>query len=77
MPGIDSRKVKRWDVYDIADQLADVPGLLEVVVRNFPDAAGAVEIITQAIKDLEQRLWRASERGGVVGPWPAYSQLEA
>lgn len=58
-----NERVKRWDVYDIADELADVPSMVD---------AGWREYALAVIKDLEQRLWAAAERGGNVGPYPGY-----
>lgn len=58
--------VERWDVYDIADELADVPGMLSQL--QFSEAL-------DRIRDLERRLWAASKRGGTVGPWPEYAEV--
>ena len=61
--GVPLDSVKRWDVYDVADELADVPGML--------DRCQVTEAI-DLIRDLERRLWAASLRDGQVGPWPDY-----
>ena len=60
--------VMRWDVYDIADELADVPGML----KNAIDDERLIPEIVAMIKGLEQRLWAASKRDGQVGPYPEY-----
>ena len=60
--------VMRWDVYDIADELADVPGML----KNAIDDERLIPEIVAMIKGLEQRLWAASQRDGQVGPYPEY-----
>jgi hypothetical protein len=59
-----NERVKRWDVYDIADELADVPGMLTQAI----DDPRYIPEIQQKVYELEQRLWAAAERGGVVGP---------
>lgn len=60
--------VKRWDVYDIADELADVPGMLLDAI----DDERLIPEIAEKVKGLEQRLWEASRHGGSVGPYPEY-----
>ena len=63
-------RVRRWDVYDIADELADVPGMLDRYVQHgSPDTLAQ---IYAALTDLEHRLWSAAERAGEVGPFPLY-----
>lgn len=62
--------IKRYDIYDIADELADVPGMLAVALddeRIIPEIMGVV-------RDLERRLWIASTRDGRVGPYPTYKK---
>lgn len=56
-------RVKRWDVFDVADELADVPGII-----SREGIAPAVE----KVHELLDRLWEAAEREGSVGPWPDY-----
>ena len=65
---MDDDDVMRWDVYDIADELADVPGMLQKAI----DDERLIPEIAAAIKELEKRLWAASKRGGQVGPYPEY-----
>ncbi len=62
---------QRWDVYDIADELADVPWML----RRAIDDERVIPEIVEKIKDLERRLWDAAKRGGCVGPSPEYAAL--
>lgn len=64
--------VKRWDIYDIADELADLPYF---VAKGIDDPRELPEVI-EVLHDLEQRLWAASRRGGQVGPAPHYYQKE-
>ena len=54
--------VKRWDVYDVADELADVPGML----REAIDDDRLIPEIVEKIKGLEFRLWNAALIGGEV-----------
>lgn len=67
-------RVKRWDIYDIADELADVPGLLNRALTG--DRVAAVEVKDLAY-ELERKLWLAAERGGSVGPYPEYESWDA
>lgn len=63
--------VKRWDVYDIADELADVPGmLLNTANSAFVTACAKRELydVVDKVKDLTNRLWKASKVEGEVGP---------
>lgn len=63
--GMAMDRVQRWDVYDIADELADLPAMLSGSPMMVADAYAVLE-------DLERRLWAAAERGGRVGPYPEY-----
>lgn len=73
----DSHRVRRWDIYDIADELADVPWMLNRALYDSdePDYISASEAI-QDVSDLLARLWLAAERGGEVGPSPDYAAGE-
>ncbi|AEK10051.1 hypothetical protein FDH96_gp116 [Mycobacterium phage Rey] len=59
-----TKNVQRWDVYDIADELADVPGMLGDAIDDDRLIPGIVDTIHK----LTQRLWAASRIGGVVVP---------
>ena len=63
--------VQRWDVYDIADELADMAPL----VRMGVDDPRVLPEVIHLLEQLEARLWRASRRGGVVGPFPTYRTI--
>jgi hypothetical protein len=70
-------RVKRWDVYDVADELADVPWMLQrLQTGGTYRLPGMVSEIRDKVEDLERRLWEAAERGGTVGPSPLYEQVE-
>ena len=56
--------VMRWDIYDIADELADLPGLLHQV-RSSDELAEVCDVVN----DLVNRLWEAALVGGSVGPF--------
>ncbi|OBJ40299.1 hypothetical protein A5630_25445 [Mycolicibacterium mucogenicum] len=64
--------VKRWDIHDIADELADVPVLLRASLDDFDTIGAKLGEAARKIKDLERRLWLASAVGGCVGPAPEY-----
>jgi hypothetical protein len=61
--------VKRWDIYDIADHLEDLPGMLSRATEGQPwnreleEAIGAVHYIALLA-------FQASTKGGSVAPWP-------
>ena len=59
--------VLRWDIYDIADELADVPG--QLATRMTSDE---LYDICQELNGLVRRLFDASMVAGSVGPWPDY-----
>ncbi|APQ42247.1 hypothetical protein PBI_MRMAGOO_165 [Mycobacterium phage MrMagoo] len=59
-----TKNVQRWDVYDIADELADVPGMLADAIDDDRLIPGIVDTIHK----LTERLWDASRVGGVVVP---------
>lgn len=59
--------VLRWDIYDIADELADVPGQLADVRTS-----EGLYVIYQELNGLVRRLFDASMVAGSVGPWPDY-----
>lgn len=65
-----AQRVQRWDVYDIADELADVPGMLREAIYD----PRIVSVVAEKVKQLEARLWAAADRGGKVGPAPEYRQ---
>lgn len=67
-----SNLVKRWDIYDIADQLADLPGL----VKQGIDDPRVLPEVHDVLIELEALLWAAAKRGGSVGPAPHYFQRE-
>jgi hypothetical protein len=61
-------EVQRWDIYDIADQLDDMPyEILQACddIRLLPEISAIIEA-------LAARAWLASKRGGTVGPYPEY-----
>jgi hypothetical protein len=60
--------VQRWDIYDIADDLADVQSLLFEAV----DDVRVMPSLAHSLSQIENRLWAAVTRGGYVGPWPHY-----
>ena len=59
-----TNEVQRWDIYDIADELADLPGLLRQV-RSSDELAEVYD----EVNDLVNRLWAAARVGGSVGPF--------
>ena len=61
-----SHRVQRWDVYDAADHIADIPGL--IALGRYAEAA-------EVAQEWERKLWLAAERGGIVGPYPEYRQV--
>lgn len=69
-----SERVKRWDIYDIADELADVPGMISAVFDHPNELGTRLALAVVKIRDLERRLWQAAEQGGEVGPAPDYQQ---
>jgi hypothetical protein len=76
--GVAFDKIERWDVYDVADELADVaPVLQSLVAAPFPWNSFRDDIlgVIADLKDLERRLWEAAKRGGSVGPYPEYSSV--
>lgn len=68
-----NESVKRWDVYDAADHLDDVPWML-AKARREQDWELVAEVI-QHVEDWTAFLWAASKRGGEVGPYPLYQEL--
>lgn len=68
MAGEDTRRVARWDVYDVADELADIPGLLSIAI----DDPRMIPSIAHDINRMVRRLWDASEIAGTVGPYHNY-----
>jgi hypothetical protein len=69
----DTRKVRRWDVYDVADQLADVGPALRRALQS-GDFDEVLDISALA-DDLANNLWAASVRGGSIGPFPFYEEV--
>lgn len=67
--------VQRWDVYDIADALADVPGMIHRVVNDQSAIGETLRDVYDLLAYLENQLWEAANRGGRVGPWPEYKQI--
>jgi hypothetical protein len=62
------QSVARWDIYDAADSLDDIPGLIQECAGD-PDKLLAVARLVQM---YAARLYRLSETGGNVGPFPTY-----
>lgn len=62
--------VQRWDVYDAADHLDDLPAALYQAMRA--QDWGEVEAIADALQEWTDRLWAMSAVGGRVGPYPFY-----
>ncbi len=62
--------VVRWDIYDIADELADLPGL---VTQGIDDPRVLAEVHETLLR-LEKRLWAASRIAGEVGCYPEYKR---
>lgn len=60
-----NHRVQRWDVYDAADHIADIPGLI---------ASGQFALAIEVAQEWERKLWAAAQRGGTVGPAPYYRQ---
>lgn len=58
--------VQRWDVYDAADHIADIPWLI---------AAGKLDEAAKVAQEWQHKLFRAAEIKGPVGPYPEYRQL--
>lgn len=56
--------IKRWDIYDIADELADLPHLVQQGV----DDPRVLPEVVQDLTNLVNRLWEASKTGGWVMP---------
>lgn len=65
--------VKRWDIYDIADELADIPGMISLMAAGQTDLS--LQDVCGLLQGLESRLWTAGLRGGSVGPWPDYKEV--
>lgn len=59
-----TNEVQRWDIYDIADELADLPGLLSRV-----RSSDELDEVCDEVNDLVNRLWAAALVGGSVGPF--------
>jgi len=62
------QSVARWDIYDAADSLDDIPALIQEYAGD-PDRLLAVARLVQM---YAARLYRLSETGGKVGPSPTY-----
>lgn len=75
MPSPRSDDVQRWDVYDIADELADLPGMVTRVRESASPFVSAWDEVYATLRELEQRLWEASKRAGVVGPYPHHGPI--
>jgi hypothetical protein len=71
-PGVSTANVKRWDVYDIADRLADIPWMLAAVIAGQATPGHTLQDIYGLLSELETELWQAADRGGSVGPYPDY-----
>lgn len=56
--------IKRWDIYDIADELADVP----CIIRQGIDDPRVLSEAMHDLEDLISRLWVAARVGGWVMP---------
>ncbi len=68
-----TRNVRRWDVYDAADQLADLgPALRRALQSGDFDEVLEISVLAD---DLANSLWAASVRGGQVGPFPFYEEV--
>ena len=63
--------VARWDIYDAADSLDDIPCLIQEYAGD-PDKLLAVARLVQM---YAARLYKLSETGGNVGPSPTYENL--
>ena len=64
------RRIKRWDVYDVADELADIPWMLNDAIddeRLIPEIADMVE-------RLANQLFEMAQVHGSVGPAPSYKR---
>lgn len=60
--------VRRWDIYDIADNLADLPGLIDRNLNN----PFILKLIAVEITNTANQLFEASHKNGTVGPYPEY-----
>ena len=58
-----TNEVKRWDIYDIADDLADLPWRLNQV-----RSTDELDEVCDEVNALVKRLWAAALVGGPVGP---------
>ena len=67
--------VKRWDIYDIADELADLVPMMTRVIQGNSAIGESWEEIFKFVKGLEKRLWVAAERGGQVASYPEYRSV--
>jgi hypothetical protein len=64
------KPVVRWDIFDIADELADLPGLVK---QGVDDPRVLLEVHDTLLR-LEKLLWDASRIAGKVGCYPDYKQ---
>lgn len=70
-PVVGTADIRRWDIYDVADSLADVPAMLWEAVHDHR----VIPEILELVRDLEDRLWVASTHGGCIGPAPTYRKV--
>jgi hypothetical protein len=64
------RDVKRWDIYDIADDLDDLP----YEIMQAVDDSRLLPGLAREIQQFAAKLYRLSQIEGTVGPFPNYER---